>query len=139
MEVGITWLRLPVPREFCSFQGVTFSKADAAGVPEAVLWDQWHLGSTETQVPSPAGHSGLKIWRLLQLRLRSQQGLKSDPWPGTSMCHGVTKKEKKKKKTDVTKRNGKLESIQKKPENTAFSEEALKLHGSGQENMVCAE
>ena len=98
MEVGITWLRLPVPREFCSFQGVTFSKADAAGVPDAVQWDQWHLGSTETQVPSPAGHSGLKIWRLLQLRLRSQLGLKSDPWPGTSMCHGVTKKEKKKKR-----------------------------------------
>ena len=35
---------------------------------------------------------------MLQLLLRSQLQLGSDPWPGNSVCHGVAKKERKKKK-----------------------------------------
>ena len=61
-----------------------------------VQWDQWHLGSSGTQVQSLAWCSGLGIWHCYsQLQLRLQTWLISDPWPGNSMCLRVVKKEKK--------------------------------------------
>ena len=58
-------------------------------------WDQQGLCSARTQVQFLARHSGLKDLALLQLQRGSQ--LKSDPWPGNSICLGMAKKEKKKK------------------------------------------
>ena len=55
-------------------------------------WDRQHFGSAGTQVQSPARHSGLKDPVLLQLQLRSKLLLRSDPWPGNSMCQGMAKK-----------------------------------------------
>lgn len=37
---------------------------------------------------------GLRTWPCLQLQLRLQLWLRSDPWPGNSMCCRVAKKEK---------------------------------------------
>ena len=51
--------------------------------------DQQHLGSAGMQVQSLA---------LPQLWHRSQLRLRSDHWPGNSICHGAAKKGKKKKK-----------------------------------------
>ena len=61
-------------------------------------WDQQHLCSSRTQVQSLAQHHGLKDPALLQLWPRSQLWLRSDPWPGNSICHGVVIKEKKNKR-----------------------------------------
>ena len=38
---------------------------------------------------------GLRTWPCLQLQLRLQLWLRSDPWPGNSICLGAAKKEKK--------------------------------------------
>ena len=40
-------------------------------------------------------HSGLGNLVLLQLQLGLQLWLRSDPWPGNSICCGTAKKEKK--------------------------------------------
>ena len=61
-----------------------------------VQWDQWRLWSTGTQVESLAQYSGLRIRCCLS---RWQMWLRSDPWPGNSMCRGAAKKEKKKSST----------------------------------------
>ena len=58
----------------------------------AVSLERWGTGS----IPSPA--QWFKDLALPQLRRRSQLPAGSDPWPGNSRCHWVTKKEKKKKK-----------------------------------------
>ena len=54
-------------------------------------WECWDVGS----IP------GLAWWvkdpALLQLRLWLQLWLGSDPWPGSSICRRLAKKEKKKK------------------------------------------
>lgn len=61
-------------------------------------WDQWHLCSARMQVRSPALHSGLKDPATPQLWHRSQLQLRSDSWPGNSICHSAARKRKKKKK-----------------------------------------
>ena len=53
------------------------------------LRSNWDAGS----IPSPAQWGKDPV--LLQLQLRSQLRLGSDPWPGNSICHRVAKKEKK--------------------------------------------
>jgi len=63
-----------------------------------VQQDQWHFCSIRAQVPSPAGHSGLRDPALPLLGRRSQLWLRSNLWPGKSTCHGEAKKEKKKEK-----------------------------------------
>ena len=65
------------------------------GVSAVAQWDWQHLGSTGMQVQSLARHHGLRI-PLLQLQLRWQLQLGSDPWPRNSVCFfGWPKKEKK--------------------------------------------
>ena len=49
-------------------------------------WDSQHLGCSGMQVQSLALCGGLRIWPLLQLQLRS------DPWPGNTICGGMAKK-----------------------------------------------
>ena len=51
-------------------------------------WDQQCLCSVD---PAPL----VKGLALPQLECRWKLGLGSDPWPGNSMCHRVTEKEKK--------------------------------------------
>ena len=65
------WLRKSVWNSCCGAVGWTTS-----------LWHQ-------LQVQPLAWHIGLKIWHRPQLQLRS------DPWPGNSICQGVARKEKK--------------------------------------------
>ena len=74
---------------------------------EFLLWHrglrtqlQWPQVATEVQVPSLAQCSGFKDPALLQLWCRLQLPLKSDPWPGNSMCHRATKMGEKKTTTD---------------------------------------
>ena len=65
------------------------------GVPAVEQWDWQHLGSTETQVQSPAQHSGLLDPAVPWLWLRSQLWLGSDPWPRNSICHRAAKRKKR--------------------------------------------
>ena len=65
-------------------------------VPAVVQWDQRHLWSTGTQVQSPIPAQWVKDPALLQLWLKSQLRLRSDPWPRNSICLlGWPKKKKK--------------------------------------------
>ena len=57
----------------------------------AGTWEHWDVG----WIPSPA--QWVKDPALLQLWLRSQLQLRSDPWPGSSICQGAAKNGKKKK------------------------------------------
>ena len=59
------------------------------GVPAVVQQDWRDLWSAGAQV------QWVKDLPLSQLRLRSQLQLRSDPWPGNSICLQVAKKEKK--------------------------------------------
>ena len=59
------------------------------GVPALAQRNQQHLGSTGMQVQSVAQHSGLRTQPQLWLRWRLQ--LRSDPWPGNSLCHKEAK------------------------------------------------
>ena len=63
-----------------------------AGVPAVA---QWHLCSARMQVCSSAWHSALKDPALPQLWYRLWLWLRSDPWFGNSIRHGVVKKENK--------------------------------------------
>ena len=56
----------------------------------AASLEHWDVGS----IPSPAQR--VKDPVLPQLQGRWQLLLRSDPWPGNSICHGVVKKGKKK-------------------------------------------
>ena len=69
------------------------TKIAGLGVAAVVQWDWWCLCS-RTQVQSLIQCSGLMD--LEGSSVRSLLWLESDPWPGNSICHGVTKKEKKK-------------------------------------------
>ena len=69
-----------------------------------VQWDWQHLQSTGMQVRSWAQHSGLRIWCCPQLQHRSQLQLRSDPWPGNSISHGVTREREKKTIIDSEKK-----------------------------------
>ena len=51
-------------------------------------WEHWDTGSTLGPV------QWVKDLALPQLWLRSQLQLRSDPWPGNSICHGAARKEK---------------------------------------------
>ena len=57
-----------------------FFKFQVKGLPAVVQQDWWHLCSTGTQVQSPSQHSGFRAER-------AQLCLRSDPWPGNSICH----------------------------------------------------
>ena len=50
----------------------------------AVSWEHWDMGS----IPSPAQQ--VKDLALPQLWLRLRWALRSDPWPESSICWGVT-------------------------------------------------
>ena len=64
------------------------------GVPTVAQQEHQCLHSPESQVWSPAWHSGLKDLALLQLLHRSKLQLESDPWPGNSICCVAAKKKK---------------------------------------------
>ena len=66
------------------------------GVPAVVPWDWQHLGSAVMQVRSPALQC-VKDPALMHLWLRLQLQLRSDAWPGNSVCCRAAKKERKKK------------------------------------------
>ena len=53
-----------------------------------------HLGSVWDVVSIPGLARWVKDPALQQLRLRLQLRLGSDPWPGNSICCGVTKNKK---------------------------------------------
>ena len=61
-------------------------------VPAVAQQDQWHLWSTGTLVQPLAWHSGLRIRHCW---------LRSDPWPGNSMCCRTARKEEKKLKIEL--------------------------------------
>ena len=66
----------------------------------------FHCGATESVVLfavlgcsfDPGLAQGVKDLALLQLGLRSQLQLRSDPWLGNSICHGLVKKEREREK-----------------------------------------
>ena len=66
---------------------------------EFLLWCNG-IGSFLGALGCRSWHAGLRIQHSY-LWLRSQLQLKSDPWPGTSMCHKAANKEKKKKKKEL--------------------------------------
>ena len=67
------------------------------GVPTVVQWNQRHLGSTGTPVPSPAWHSKLKIQCCLSCGLGCSNSSDLIPGLGTPYVAGQPKKKKKKK------------------------------------------
>ena len=66
----------------------------------------FHCGATESVVLlavlgcsfDPGLAQGVKDLALLQLGLGSQLQLRSDPWLGNSICHGLAKKEREREK-----------------------------------------
>ena len=60
--------------------------------------DQRHLCSAGKQAWSPVWHSGFKYPALPQLQCGSRLWLRTDLWPGNSICHGTAKKNKRNKK-----------------------------------------
>ena len=77
----------------------------AQGAPALAKWDRWHLCSSRMQVRSIAQHSGLKDLAFLQ------QWLKSNPWPGISICHRAAKKEERKKERKEGREEGRKEKM----------------------------
>ena len=90
-----------VKRKYCFviyiiyFQADNFDKLDEMdrslerhklGVPSVVQQDWRFLGNTGIQVRSPAQAQWIKDTPLLQLQRRWQVQLRSDPWPGNSIC-----------------------------------------------------
>ena len=57
--------------------------------------DWWHLGSTATQVQSPAQHSGLRIRRCRSCSLGLDCSLDLIPGPGTPYATGQPNRKKK--------------------------------------------
>ena len=66
------------------------------GVPAVAQWDPWHLGSTGTQVLSPAWHSGLRILRCQSCGVGHNCGSDLIPGPGTQYAPQAARKEGKK-------------------------------------------
>ena len=64
-------------------KGFVFSRNVALGVPAMVQWHRWCLGSTRTQVPSLALHSGIRIQHCHSCSLGCSYGL--DLMPGNSI------------------------------------------------------
>jgi len=67
-------------------------------------WDRQHLGNTGMKVQSPAYLlspllSGL--WLQVKDATLPQLRLRSDPWPGSSICHGAAKNGKKNLNNDT--------------------------------------
>lgn len=77
---------------------IQVQKRNSVGVPTVVQWDQWCFGNADIAGSIPGPVQWVKDPVLLQLWLRSQPQLRSDPWPGSSICYGAAEKEKKKKK-----------------------------------------
>ena len=69
---------------------------DAVGL--AVSWELWDVGS----IPVP--EEWVKDLMLMQLRCRSHMQLRSDSWPGNSVCYGASKKKRKKNSLNIWKR-----------------------------------
>ena len=79
-----------------------------SGVPAAAQLNQWHLGSTGTQVQSPAQHSGLRIQCCRSCGLGCNCGLNPDPGPETPHASGWPKRKKKKEICIYNKSKGML-------------------------------
>ena len=71
-----------------------------AAVPAVAQQHQQCLWSTGTQVQSPAWPSRLRIQCCCSCSLGCICSSDLIPGPGTSICHGMAKKEKKKRKSD---------------------------------------
>ena len=67
------------------------SKLRIVGVP-TVAQDWRCLWNIRMQVQSPTPAQHVKNLELLELQHRSQLQLRSDPWPGNSICRGEAKK-----------------------------------------------
>ena len=67
------------------------------GVPAVAQQDQQHFGSAETEVWSPAWHSGLRIQRCCSWSLGDSCGLDLITGLGTPYAMGQRKEEKKKR------------------------------------------
>ena len=65
------------------------------GVSAVAQRDQQHLGSTGTQVRSPAQHSGLRICQCFSSDLGQNCSSDLITGPRNTICHGVAKKENK--------------------------------------------
>ena len=70
----------------------------------AVSWEHWDAGLI------PGQHSGLRIQFQPKRWLRSELQLRSDPWPGNSICCRVATKGGKKRRGDVGMVQGKEDS-----------------------------
>ena len=71
---------------------MNFQKA-IVGVPAVTQQDQQHLRSAGMQVRSLAQHSGLRKWGCVAVaQIATTAQIRSDPWPGNSICHKAAKK-----------------------------------------------
>ena len=71
---------------------MNFQKA-IVGVPAVAQQDQQHLRSAGMQVRSLAQHSGLRKWGCVAVaQIATTAQIRSDPWPGNSICHKAAKK-----------------------------------------------
>ena len=71
---------------------IKFSRSSYCGTMETVVsWEHRDTGSIPDLAQWVKNPALPQLWLRLKLRLRS------DPWPGNSICHGVAKKRKKKK------------------------------------------
>jgi len=73
----------------------SYDQKCSLGVPTVVQWDQWCLGSAECGFSPLPSIQWVEDPVLLQLWLRLQLQLGSDPWPRNSTCSRMTKKGKK--------------------------------------------
>ena len=84
--------RIPPPGKRAAFYKLALGSSRCGALESVVSWAFWDAGSM------PSLTQWVKDPALPQLRPRLQLWLRSDPWPGNSICHEAAKKGKKKNK-----------------------------------------